>query len=141
MDFNQKRKARLKFDMADQRYHEHQRKAFLTMRKGDQAWIKYSPDYHKNIYHSFCKKDQIHKDKSIGQFIFMKLHIDSVRRQPVYKDKVTYQGKLEYFEKVREIGKELIQDQEYANAKELYSRCLGEFKNMPRNIRDSLDED
>jgi len=40
----------------------------------------------------------------------MKLQIDSIKRQPVYRDRVTYEGKLEYFEKVREIGKELIMD-------------------------------
>lgn len=55
VDFNEKRKAKNKFDMADPRYHEHIRKAFLTMRKGDLAWIKYSPKYHNNIYHKFCK--------------------------------------------------------------------------------------
>lgn len=27
------------------------------------------------------------------------------------------------------------------NAKDLYSRCLGEFKNMPRQIRDALSEE
>ena len=32
-------------------------------------------------------------------------------------------------------------DEEYVNAKELYSRCLGEFKNMPKKIRDSLTDD
>lgn len=32
-------------------------------------------------------------------------------------------------------------EEEYVNAKELYSRCLGEFKNMPKKIRDSLTED
>ena len=71
----------------------------------------------------------------------MKLHIDSVKRIPVYRDNKTYEGKLEYFEKVREIGKELIQEEQYPNAKEIYSRCLGEFKNMPKNIRDNLNEE
>lgn len=54
-------------------------------------------------------------------------------------DSKTYEGKLAYFKTVREISKELIAEKEYANAQQLYSRCLGEFKNMPKKIRDLLD--
>lgn len=76
VDFNEKRKAKSKFDMADPCYHEHIRKAFRTMRKGDSVWIKYSPKYHNNIYHKFCKQDHLHSDQKIGESIFIKLYID-----------------------------------------------------------------
>jgi len=141
VDFNEKRKAKNKFDMSDQRYHEHLRKAFNTMRKGEVVWIKYSPKYHKNIYHNFCKNNTLHSDKNIGDSIFIKLNVDTIKRSPPHKDQQTYEGKLLYFSKIREICKELMIDEEYVNAKELYSRCLGEFKNMPKKIRDSLTED
>ena len=42
---------------------------------------------------------------------------------------------------MREICKELIDEQEYANAQNLYSRVLGEFKNIPKIIRDALSQE
>jgi hypothetical protein len=63
--------------MGDKNYQEHLRIVFSTMRKGEVAWIKYSPEYHSNIYHNGClKKDGIHKDQNIGENIFIKIFVD-----------------------------------------------------------------
>ena len=59
----------------------------------------------------------------------------------MYKDKTTYEGKIEYFDTVRVICKELMEEQDYATAQQLYSRVLGEFKNIPKKIRDALTEE
>ena len=77
----------------------------------------------------------------LGEWIWIKLTIDSIKREPVYKEKNTYEGKLEYFNQVREIGKELIAEEEYPNAQQIYKRVLGEFKNIPKKIRDTLSEE
>jgi hypothetical protein len=47
-------------------------------------------------------------------------------------DEKTYEGRIKFFENIREIGKELVTEEEYDNAKDLYSKCLGAFKNMPK---------
>jgi hypothetical protein len=79
------------------------------MRKGEVAWIKYSPEYHSNIYHNGClKKDGVHKDQNIGENIFIKIFVDSVKRQPPYLNSSTFKGRLEYFNTIREICKELV---------------------------------
>lgn len=57
--------------MADPRNHEHIKKAFLHMKKGEVAWIKYGPKYHGQIYHKYCKKDHIAKDAVIGPWIWI----------------------------------------------------------------------
>ena len=105
------------------------------------VWIKIGPKYHGNIYHNFCKRTHLSPDSNIGECIFIKLSIDSVKRSPIYKDSKTYEGKWAYFDTVRKICKELVAEEEYANAQQLYSRCLGEFKNMPKKIRDGLTEE
>jgi hypothetical protein len=76
----------------------------------------------------------------LGDKIWLKLSVESIKRAPVYKDNKTYEGKVEYFKVVREISKELMAEDEYANAQQLYSRVLGEFKNIPKKIRDTLTE-
>jgi hypothetical protein len=78
------------------------------MRKGEVVWLKISPKYHGNIYHKYCKKDHIKPETVLGQDIYIRLAIDSIKRNPPQKDKQTYEGKLEYFKTVREISKELI---------------------------------
>lgn len=127
--------------MASPQQHEHIRKAFLTMKKGEIAWVKIGPKHHNRIYHNYCKKDHLAKDAVIGDSIWIKLTVESIKRAPVYKDSKTYEGKIEYFNAVREISKELIAEEEYANAQQLYSRVLGEFKNIPKKIRDGLLEE
>ena len=39
------------------------------------------------------------------------------------------------------IGKDLVVEEEYSNAKTLYSRCISIFKNMPKKQKESLDEE
>jgi undecaprenyl pyrophosphate synthase len=43
-----------------------------------------------------------------------------------------------YVNKVRSMCKDLFEENEYANAQRLYSRCLGDFKNIPKKIKDAL---
>lgn len=116
VDFDEKRKAKEKFEMADERSYEYIRAAFLTMRKGEIVWLKIGPKHHKNIYHTFCSKDHLKPGTKIGQDIYLRLAIDSIKRLPPYLDSKTYEGKLAYFKTVREISKELIAEKEYANA-------------------------
>ena len=86
------------------------------MRKGEISWLKIASKYHNDIYHKYCKKDHIAKDAEIGKNIWIKLSIDSIKRNPLYKDKETYTGKCQYFETCRIICKELMEEEEYANA-------------------------
>jgi hypothetical protein len=72
--------------MGDERQHEHIREAFLTMRKGEVAWIQIGPKYHNDIYHKFCKKDHLKADTVLGPNIYIKLAIDSIKRLPPYLD-------------------------------------------------------
>lgn len=141
VDFEERRRAKEKFEMANLQQHEHLRLAFLTMRKGEIAWFNIGPEYHGNIYHNYCKRDHIAADAVITDRIWIKLTIDGIKRQPVYKDKDTWEGKCAYLETVREVCKELMDEQEYTNAQQLYMRVLGEFKNMPKKIRDGLTDE
>ena len=141
VDFEERRKAKEKFEMAVLTQHEHIRKAFSKMKKGEIAWIKFGPKYHKNIYHNYCKKDHLDKESELGDKIWIKLTVENLKRNPVYKDNKTYEGKVAFFNTVREISKELIAEEEYANAEKLYSRVLGEFKNIPKKIRDGLNQE
>jgi len=86
------------------------------MKKGEVAWIKIGPKYHGQIYHNYCKRDHVAKDAVIGPDIWIKLGIDSIKRQPPYKDDSTYAGKLQYYETIREIARELVAEGEYSNA-------------------------
>jgi len=86
------------------------------MKKGEIAWIKIGPKQHGNIYHNYCKKTHIAPETVLGDKIWIKLTLDNIKRQPPYKDSKTYLGKLEYFNTVREISRELVTEGEYANA-------------------------
>lgn len=55
--------------------------------------------------------------------------------------KATWDEKIIFYDKVRLIGKELCQEGEFSNAKNLYSRCIGVFKNMPKKQRESLTDE
>ena len=59
VDFDERRKVKDKFDMADKKGHDFIRKTFLTMRRGEVVWIKIGPKYHNNVYHTFCKKEHL----------------------------------------------------------------------------------
>lgn len=47
---------------------------------------------------------------------------------------------MSFLEKVREVGRELMEEGEYHNAQALYGRILPQFKNMPKPMRDALSE-
>lgn len=62
----------------------------------------------------------------------MKLIVESIKKNPKFVDEKTYEGRCAFFQNIRELGKELVVEEEYDNAKDLYSKCLGAFKNMPK---------
>lgn len=130
-----------KFDMFDQRGHEHIKRTFKTMRRGEIVWIKFGEKYHDNLYHKFCKKGHLAPDYKPGQFIWMKLHIFQVKRNPLQKKKDTFEDLVDYFEQVREVGKEVVVEKEFMNAKNIYTKTLGMFKNMQKKLKDALTEE
>ena len=76
-----------------------------------------------------------------GQDIYIKVSITNIKRDPALSNNATWEEKVIFFDKIREIGKELCAEGEYSNAKNLYSRCLGAFKNMPKKQRESLNDE
>ena len=102
------------------------------MKKGEVVWLKIGPKYHKDVYHKACKRDHIAKDADIGRNIWMKIQIETIKRNPVFKQNLPFEGKVAYYETCRVICKELIEEEEYKNAQDLYARCLAEFKNLPK---------
>lgn len=144
VDFDERRRVANKFEMADRKGHDYIRTAFLTMCKGDVVWLKIGEKHHKNIYHTYCKKEHLMTGHQLGPDIYLRLYITDIQRAPVFKDPKTFEGKVDYFETVREICKELVADSEdapLANAQRLYQRCLGEFVNMPKKLKESLSEE
>ena len=139
VELDERRKAKEKFIMNSAHQHEHFRQAFLTMCKGEVAWLKMSPKVHKNMYH---KMPGHHVDTSkIGESIFLKLFVDTLKRDPQLKPNQPYKECLAYFDKIQELCKELVTEGEFTNAKNLYSRCLGPFKNLPKKQREELSEE
>mmetsp|Transcript_34646 Transcript_34646/g.53006 ORF Transcript_34646/g.53006 Transcript_34646/m.53006 type:complete len:137 (-) Transcript_34646:522-932(-) len=124
--------------MSDNRQHDHIRKAFFTMRKGEVVWLKMSPLVHRKMYH--FQKPHVDATK-IGDWIYLKLYVESIKRDPPLANNQPYETNLAYFKMIRELCKELIIEGEFTNAKNLYSRCLGPFKNMPKTVRDNLNEE
>ena len=55
------------------------------MKKGEIAWLKIGSEYHKDVYHKCCKKDHIAKDAIIGTNIWLKLSIETIKRNPPLK--------------------------------------------------------
>jgi len=51
VDLNETRKVGDKFVMNDNRYHDFLRSAFLTMKKGELAFLKIGESQHRGIYH------------------------------------------------------------------------------------------
>ena len=77
----------------------------------------------------------------VGQDIYIKVSITNIKRDPSCPQTASWEEKLAFFNKIRDICKELIAEQEYSNAKNLYCRCLAAFKNMPKKQRESLDDE
>ena len=143
VDFNEKRKAVDKFEMKDQRFHDFYKIVLRTMKRGEVAWIRFTKAYHKMIYHSspfFQQKTEEEKSK-IGEDIVIKFSITNIKRNPQSTDSNTFEGIISYYNKIRDVCKELIEEKEYANAEALYKRILPMFKNMTKKMRDSLNEE
>jgi len=51
VDLGETRKVQDKFLMADSRYHEFLRLTFLTMKKGEEGWVKLAESEHRGMYH------------------------------------------------------------------------------------------
>jgi hypothetical protein len=46
---------------------------------------------------------------------------------------------MDYYERIREVCKELMEENEYVNSSDLYKRILPMYKNMPKKMRDDLN--
>lgn len=80
-------------------------------------------------------------EAKIGKDIYIKVTITNIKRDPKITMQAPFQDKLVYFEKIREIGKELIVEGEFSNARTLYARCVSYFKNMPKLQKEGLNEE
>ena len=74
----------------------------------------------------------------MGPDIYIKVTLTNIGRNPKCDQKENWEQKLTFFNRVRSTGKELCEEEEWSNAKTLYSRCIGIFKNMPKPQKDSL---
>ncbi len=82
------------------------------------------------------EKEQIRS--SVGTDIYIKVTITNVGRNPKCDTQASWEEKNVFFDRVRSTGKELCEEGEWSNAKTLYARCIGIFKNMPKKQKDSL---
>ena len=144
---NETRKVADKFLMNDPRYLDFLRSAFLKMRRNQKAYIKIGEVQHRRIYHKNnlqmqkTQEEKDHMTNTVGPDIYVRCEITSIKRDPKCDMQAPLDQKLVFFEKVRKIGKDLVQEEEYSNAKTLYSRCISIFKNMPKKQKDSLDDE
>lgn len=117
------------------------------MRKGEIAFLRLTPVAHHNMFHtcnqsyqrSTEEKEQIRA--SVGPNIYIKVTITNVNRNPKCETKANWEEKNAFFDRVRSTGKELCEEGEWSNAKTLYARCIGIFKNMPKPQKDSLTKE
>jgi hypothetical protein len=70
--------------------------------------------------------------KAVGPDVYIRTAITKIKRDPKCDNQASWEEKLIFFEKIRAVGKELCEEKEYSNAKTLYSRCVSNFKNMPK---------
>ena len=118
------------------------------MRKGQVAWLKVGEVYHQNIYHKIFEAMPIpeilteaaQSAKPIGCEIYIKVEITNIKRDPKCEVSDTFDTKLAYFDKIRQLCKDLIAEDEISNARMLYSRCIDCFKNIPKKEVSLLDE-
>ena len=83
------------------------------------------------------QEEKDHMTNTVGPDIYVRCEITSIKRDPKCDMQAPLDQKLVFFEKVRKIGKDLVNEEEYSNAKTLYSRCISIFKNMPKKQKDS----
>ena len=140
VDFTEKRRVKQKFEMGNPAFIEHKRRAFATMKAGEVAWFALSKEFTSGMYHR-VQLNKFHDKAKIGELIYIKLGIESIKKQPMYANNKTFEGRKEYFETIRELCKELMAEGEFVNAKDIYQKCLGEFNAMPRKIKDTMTEE
>jgi len=80
---------------------------------------------------------------SIGTDVYIRTHITNIKRDPKCPNEqnADFPTKVQFFEKVRSICRDLVAEQEFSNAKTLYSRCISLFKNMPKRQKENLTEE
>lgn len=108
VDFAEKRKAPQKFEMGNAAYIAHKKKAFETMGVGEIAWFALSYDYTNKLYHNVQQLTKFHEREKIGELVYIRLQIESVKRQPRYVDKNSFAGRKTFFDQCRELCKELM---------------------------------
>ena len=161
VDFDERRKQVQKFEMGSPQYIAHKRRAFETMCAGEVAWFVLSDEFTNHVYHNPKNKSKFHEMEKIDQFVWIKLTVDNIKRRPVFVDKKSIQGRIDYYEKSRVIAKELMEeagsvqvevpddelaqaanqkmrDLIYKNAQEVYSKCRGELDGIPRKMKDLM---
>lgn len=122
-------------------YHQFIKKVFRTMRKGEVAWVVFSKSQSQGMFHRQLDKVPEAERAKIGDDIYVKYSLVNIKRNLICKDNSTFEARMAYFEDILETCKELVHDQEYSNAKDLFARCLAEFKNMPKKMRESISEE
>jgi hypothetical protein len=75
----------------------------------------------------------------VGPDIYIRVNITNIKRDPKCETGAPLEKKLIFFEKIREICRDLVAEGEYSNAKTLYARCISIFKNMPKKQKESLN--
>ena len=131
-----------KFEMKNPCFHEHYKIVLRGMQRGEAAFVRYPKWCHQMAHHKsqhFINKTPEEK-AGIGEDIYIRFHISKVKRTPICHDKESFEGLMDYLERIREVAKELMEEKEYINARGLYCRILPMFKNMPRKLRDGLNE-
>ena len=145
VDLNEKRKVAENFQMDDEtsfslvRSFIVLRDAFRQMRREQVAFLRIEQSRHEGIYHKKnmslqrTKEDRERMKNAVGPTIFIRINITNIKRNPKCDTQAPLDQKLVFYDKVREISRELIGlFQEYVNAERLYSRCISIFKNMPK---------
>ena len=79
---------------------------------------------------------------SVGPTIYIRVNLVNIKRNPKCETQAPLEQKLVFYDKIREMSRELISVfQEYSNAERLYSRCISIFKNMPKKQKESLTDE
>ena len=62
-------------------------------------------------------KQKTEEEKSkIGDYVYIKLSVRNIARNCICLENKSFGGRMDYFKKVRELCKELMEEKEYANA-------------------------
>lgn len=116
------------------------------MCKGEVAYLRLTPKAHNDMYHTSSlslirspeEKAQILAD--VGPDIYIKMTVTNIKRDPKCGQHASWPEKLKFYERVRLTGRELSEQQEWSNAKSLYARCIGIFRNVSKQQRELLTE-